>query len=1731
MKKTGILMALMLFFSVSVSAVDYEIGSRKDLPDANIDGSIDIPKKLAKPGDSVTVYTDPGDGYGLSRGVFYAVKDKNGVFSEVLSADNKSKHRDDRANRQTFKFKMPEGNVEVWAYFAPVRTLMIHQPEQGSGELKPLYGFKKSDYTKAWNLPLQPIRLEIKPSTGYELVDINLVNLDRSYCQRDSNILTVYMPNKDETVHITPIFGKNKYNVTTSGNLSQTEVTFSNYAPKSRDEVDVILLCNKGFIPTGISITGCKSWWRVGKPQLQDDGRWKVVYRFKVDFDNVNIEVNHEQVHSIVVNDTKDSKRVQTLLPEMIPDFPGVARKGQQVPILFRMPDNYNATFTAKDGNKTLTPLIYHNAIQNSFADQDMADWTESDDYMNNGLPLTVETDSANNKYWRTSVKNSFSQMVSLKGRTFPSHAYIKDKNKSKLNFAAIASINPRYGRTASINVKAMGQGVSDNVLVADLKNKPDGWQTVFKTASIDAQADTLQFIVNAEAENADRKRSYDGPMFDDLCLLLPTEGKTILNEDLLIFTMGDQNVTINYTPSAKLNTLSVEQKEHATVTLTNITTGEQGDSVKAMANDVIMAKGKYDEGHAIYEMQFIQDNERYNIRLDSINTATREVSYRFIMREDQDAIITPVVDTLKVNIKKQYGGVLKVDNEYALQGAKVLVTVNPNPGCQLKQIRTIPDGIVTIKADQVDAATGAGTYSFVMPTGYVSLIPEYIVPITKAEQLDSLDEQYGEFRLERDINLGDEWVSQNSLYGYFNGNGHRITYSGNQCLFFNVYSGAAVRHLYVNATLEGKKPYMGAITQYNEGIIEDCEVNATIRNKKMDSYAAGVAGQNGPNGGVISHCHVLCEVIDAKTACGITYQEEGGTVRDNVFNGQFAKNDGYAYMICNDRNNSTVQGNSYIPNDGNARAVVGSGVTEALPVQLVDAANNMKETYPVFAASIRNKYNAYTIATLLPDSVTLDDLSATTAGEGTLVSGTVSVSTNKHLESITISAPDGSDSKNCTFTGNTQNRYYFSFTMPDHDVLITFKTQVGTLIYTAKQLEGIHDKKGLYYLAADLHLNNWNKKVNLKGSFYGNGHTIYYNTSGDFKGLFYKIKKDALLEGLRVIGYAESDMNCGGIVFENYGTIRNCHFSGRITRLSADSMSRVSALAYKLVGKASKIDHCSATGELISPYNQAAVDNNPLCTLKDANITNSYWINPSQTDKHQELLNFANASRNDYPVCAQGVFDLLTPRLIVGTDTIVVQNGQTINEITIVDGEPFICTNDVKVNRIFYKRQAMDNLEQWILPFEFNLIAGSGTFEYHKIVEKGEGDEKIPDVGPGTTLSLSRKSSSVNYKANEPWMVKNARSDDNTYVLTNAEGPITIKATHNGHVLQYASITDIGDIYNTYEGIPALTAREDIMYVWNSAKQAFARSDADDIKPCSYYLQFYSKTDKKIEAYENTQWAKNEEKSSKKASSVARRLASVMEDGWQPVFLDPRNPQSVTPRMLDNYEVACLADIQTESPDEDTDASVTAVSLVYQMVDSPMELPAALPLLVRPKRSDVQPLVDEKTGVELDSLITLSMMQMLMEDENEDEDEDADSLIFEMPHYWCASFGNRLDIWPLPAPERYADLSYFGCMMFTDNYFDQSFTYASNTDTSVTAPMSYCITVLNTDKYELLPLMGNRVNVVFLEPIETTDISLTPSPSPKGEGSGYIYNLNGQRVGASYKGIILQNGRKIYKR
>jgi hypothetical protein len=228
---------------------------------------------------------------------------------------------------------------------------------------------------------------------------------------------------------------------------------------------------------------------------------------------------------------------------------------------------------------------------------------------------------------------------------------------------------------------------------------------------------------------------------------------------------------------------------------------------------------------------------------------------------------------------------------------------------------------------------------------------------------------------------------------------------------------------------------------------------------------------------------------------------------------------------------------------------------------------------------------------------------------------------------------------------------------------------------------------------------------------------------------------------------------------------------------------------------------------------------------------------------------------------------------------------------------------------------------------------------------------------------------------------------------------------------------------------------------------------------------------------------------------------------------------------------VAYLADIRGEVLDEEDEEPLSVVSLVYMMADDRMDLPAALPLLVRAKRSDAEPLVDAKTGAELEELLMKMMEEEDETDEDYDEDYDDEDAL-DIPHYWCASFDNRLDIWQLPAPERYADLYEYGCMMFNDNSYDQSFVYATADDSRTTSPMSYCITLLNAKTYELLPLLGDRVCVEFLETAsETTGIDSPMVNNSTFNNPHSTFNLNGQRVDSKYKGIVVQKGCKIYKR
>ena len=433
----------MLLISATTSAeeIRHQVSSRTDLPEANTHGSLTISNTNPVVGTVVTVSSDPVVGYGLQKGIYYAEKKANGEYSQPQLATCKSHYPENRGKLLEFEFVMPDADVEVWAFFSPLRVLKINQT--AGGTLTPYYGFKESNKENVlWNVASQPIKLKIEPSALYELVDVNVTNFDNSFCLRSADTLTVYIPStrSNDTLYVTPVFGKKKYEVTVRRNPQFVDVTLSDSFPKSRQEVEAVITMAKNYIPSSVSITGCKQWWRVGEPKRDSIGRWQAVYRFKVDLQDVTINVGEERVYAFSVYDTQQSGRVETYIPDMIPGYPGVARKGQQIPVVFKMPSNYSATYTIK--GKALTPVVYHNALTNSFADQDMGGWTETDDWVNYGLAVSVAADTTGNKFWRTSVKNTMSQTVSIAEKSFPANAV---KN-NKLRVAAIASVRRELG-------------------------------------------------------------------------------------------------------------------------------------------------------------------------------------------------------------------------------------------------------------------------------------------------------------------------------------------------------------------------------------------------------------------------------------------------------------------------------------------------------------------------------------------------------------------------------------------------------------------------------------------------------------------------------------------------------------------------------------------------------------------------------------------------------------------------------------------------------------------------------------------------------------------------------------------------------------------------------------------------------------------------------------------------------------------------------------------------------------------------------------------------------------------------------------------------------------------------------------------------------------------------------------------------------------------------------------
>lgn len=82
--------------------------------------------------------------------------------------------------------------------------------------------------------------------------------------------------------------------------------------------------------------------------------------------------------------------------------------------------------------------------------------------------------------------------------------------------------------------------------------------------------------------------------------------------------------------------------------------------------------------------------------------------------------------------------------------------------------------------------------------------------------------------------------------------------------------------------------------------------------------------------------------------------------------------------------------------------------------------------------------------------------------------------------------------------------------------------------------------------------------------------------------------------------------------------------------------------------------------------------------------------------------------------------------------------------------------------------------------------------------------------------------------------------------------------------------------------------------------------------------------------------------------------------------------------------------------------------------------------------------------------------------------------------------------------------------------------------------PMSYCFTAYDARTFENLPLSNDRIEIVVLDILsdDPTGIeTVYANTAQDGNRQGEQYNLQGQKVGDGYRGIIINNGRKVVKR
>ena len=663
-------------------------------------------------------------------------------------------------------------------------------------------------------------------------------------------------------------------------------------------------------------------------------------------------------------------------------------------------------------------------------------------------------------------------------------------------------------------------------------------------------------------------------------------------------------------------------------------------------------------------------------------------------------------------------------------------------------------------------------------------------------------------------------------------------------------------------------------------------------------------------------------------------------------------------------------------------------------------------------------------------------------------------------------------------------------------------------------------EKPGDIYLTQDIDLGLTNGIPCLNGNFDGGGHTITYIGRHISKGLFENIYEGASLKHLRVnvdnIAFINS---CGGIAHTNEGTISDCHFQGRIIC----KINSIASIAVEVKGKGA-IDHCSATGTL---HSMMFGDYSIYTITKDTDrATNCTWVDPKNQTDYAAHRAAALAAQAEYPVYAKGILDAVGPEVIVGKNSISAPR-KHLSSLTITDGERFSCSAEVTVDQITYKRRGTNGAyELWVLPFEYTIDSSmlSGGVEFYHFEEDSKRNIQMKEIRDGEVYNVF---------ANAPLVFRTTDAAEHIFQMKLVKGgsqkPFVIKMPIGGVAISRSNTKDIARVMVAYDTIPAARTGKELMHIWNSDKADFILTNGDkEVTPFRYYMQYVDKETGNFLTYEQTEWARKQQNRSGGSRQGMTRTAlqapfsTLTAKGWQPIILDLNSTQTITAQMLNDYEILYLSDIYEQKVDERYD-----VSVIYEPAEEDMTLPYALPLLVRAKHAGVEPLVTAEMGADL-----IALMREALEEMDEDKREEASESLFENYHYWCSTFDGRYDVWQMLLPESDNELNEYGALVFGDNADAHHFYRVGPGNGFTMQPMSYCFTAYDNNTFENLPLTNDRIQIVAYGYTEqSVPTGIEEVGDEKANATGDAYNLQGQKVDNRYRGLIIQNGRKIMKK